>query len=108
MEINEYKKDDKYVINVKGDVDVYTMETLKASVTTALNSDTKQFLVDLEECSYIDSSGIGVLITALKQFTQKGGEFLLCDVSAPIMKIFKLSRLDQLFDFCTKKDLGLE
>ncbi len=108
MEAKEYIKDDNYVIEVAGDINMYTANKLKIAIFNAFLSDKKRLIMNLEKTEYIDSSGIGILIVALKKVEKLDGEFYLCNVPEAVMKVLKLTQLHKVFKFCTKEDYKLE
>ncbi|WP_010665012.1 STAS domain-containing protein [Marinilabilia salmonicolor] len=57
------------------------------------------FTLSLQNIKFIDSTGIGVLISALKTARQHNGEFYLTDVNKEVMDLLALMKLDKVFDF---------
>jgi len=55
-------------------------------------------LIDLEEVTFIDSSGLGALVLAFKAVRSMGGKFVLCSVSDQARMLFELTGTDQLFE----------
>jgi anti-anti-sigma factor len=58
----------------------------------------RQLVIDLSRLSFIDSSGLGVLVTALKTARQAGGDVRLCGLSESVRSIFELTRLFRVFN----------
>jgi len=56
------------------------------------------FEIDFKQCTFIDSTGLGVLVSTYKKCTEKNGNFTLYSINADVMKLFKLTRLDKVFD----------
>jgi len=77
--------------------------TIAASVKEQLNSNLNQpnvdFILNLENIKFIDSTGIGVLISALKTARQNNGSFILSNVNKEVMDLLTLMKLDKVFDF---------
>ncbi len=59
------------------------------------------FILNLQNIKFIDSTGIGVLISALKTARQNNRSFLLSNVNSEVLSLFKMMKLDQVFDFQT-------
>jgi anti-sigma B factor antagonist len=57
----------------------------------------KHFKLNFSECTFIDSTGLGVLVSVYKRCMEKDGSFKLYSVNPQVMKIFKLTRLDRVF-----------
>jgi anti-sigma B factor antagonist len=56
------------------------------------------FDINFKQCTFIDSTGLGVLVSTYKKCTEKNGRFTLYSINADVMKLFKLTRLDKVFD----------
>jgi anti-sigma B factor antagonist len=65
-------------------------------------------VVDLTPLNFIDSSGLGALVTALKAARQAGGDIRLCGLSAPVKSIFELTRLYRVFDIFENRTEAVE
>jgi len=72
---------------------------IKGQLTDALKSKGVKLVLDLQNIKFIDSTGIGVLISALKTARQHNSSFVLCAVQEDVMSLLKLMKLDQIFDF---------
>lgn len=57
----------------------------------------KYFVLDLSKCTFIDSTGLGALVSVYKKCVELNGSFKLKSVNSPqVMKIFELTRLDKV------------
>ena len=58
----------------------------------------KDLTLDFSKCTFIDSTGLGVLVSLYKKCTELNGNFILTSITNPqVLKIFKLTRLDKVF-----------
>jgi len=78
--------------------------TIAAEVKEELNKNLNDsaetdFVLDLQNIKFIDSTGIGVLISALKTARQNNGNFMLTHVNKEVMDLLSLMKLDKVFDF---------
>ncbi|NPA37237.1 MAG: STAS domain-containing protein [Chlorobi bacterium] len=71
---------------------------IKDNLTETLKKKGVQLTLNLKNIKFIDSTGIGVLISALKTAKQTGSNFKLCAVQDEVMSLLKLMKLDQIFD----------
>ncbi|WP_430816044.1 STAS domain-containing protein [Carboxylicivirga sp. RSCT41] len=71
---------------------------VKADLTAALSTEGTKMILNLSNISFIDSTGIGTLISALKTARQNGGTFQLCGIKAEVLSLLKLMKLDKVFD----------
>lgn len=82
-------------------------DRLNAPVATVVKDELNGLLVknqynlvlNLENIRFIDSTGIGVLISALKTARQNNGSFILSNVNKEVMSLLSLMKLDKVFDF---------
>ena len=65
-------------------------------------------LVDIAEVRYINSSGIGVLITILTKFRNKGGELYLINPSEHVKKLLIITKLQAIFNIAKSEEEALE
>lgn len=71
---------------------------VKSDLTDALANKGVKLVLDLSNVDFIDSTGIGTLISALKTSRQNGCSFQLCCVKPEVMSLLKLMKLDKIFD----------
>jgi anti-sigma B factor antagonist len=60
------------------------------------DSDSASIILDLSQVVFIDSSGLGAILSILKRMP-KGTELIICGATEPVMSMFKLTRLDRVF-----------
>jgi stage II sporulation protein AA (anti-sigma F factor antagonist) len=58
-----------------------------------VSGDVRNVILSLKELSFMDSSGLGVILGRYKQITAKGGRMVVCDVSPAVYRLFELSGL---------------
>ncbi|MGQ1947979.1 STAS domain-containing protein [Geofilum sp. OHC36d9] len=74
-------------------------QEVKISLNNALKQSEFQLILNLKNILFIDSTGIGVLISALKTSRQNNGTFILKAVNKDVMSLLTLMKLDKVFDF---------
>lgn len=63
-----------------------------------INKGEKNFSLDFRNCTFIDSTGLGVLVGIYKKCKEVNGSFKLHSInSSQVMKVFRLTRLDKVF-----------
>ncbi len=97
MEIKLKKYSSTYIIEVVGDMDLYSSFELKNVVTKMLAKDIKNYVVDLAKVDYIDSSGIGVLIHIFSNIKKLNRILKISNVHGSVEKVIKLTKLSQYF-----------
>lgn len=73
-------------------------------VNTAIQDNILVCIVDISELRYINSSGIGVLITILTKFRNKGGEVYLMKPSETVQKLLVITKLNAIFNVIENED----
>jgi anti-sigma B factor antagonist len=82
------------VIAVEGELDLYTGPVLERALTQALADGSGSVIVDLTQCSLIDSNGLGILVKANNRLTRRGDPRIAVACPDPIMrKIFEITAL---------------
>lgn len=82
------------VIEVGGEIDAVTVVTLKDALERALPSATGAVVVDLRDVSFLDSTGLGVLVSAMKAARRGGVHFRLVSDTARVRRVFEITGLD--------------
>jgi anti-sigma B factor antagonist len=86
------------VLQVGGEVDVATAPRLREQLIKLVNDQRFRVVVDLGGVDFIDSTGLGVLIGALKRVRTHGGDLTLVCTERRILKVFEITGLNQVFD----------
>ncbi len=85
------------VIAVDGQLIVGNRQELKNLVQDALEEGDRKFLIDFAGTAYIDSSGLGALVSISKKIREHGGELRLAELNEDLRALFELTKLDTLF-----------
>ena len=99
MDFKVVAKDDVTLIEVGGQLIVGNRQLLKEQVLAQLERGDRKFIVDFSNTDYIDSSGLGVLVTLSKKIREQGGQLSLVSLSEDLRTLFELTKLDTLFIF---------
>lgn len=86
------------VISVQGEVDVYTAPKLREEIHRKMDEGANRVVVDLAGVAYMDSSGLGVLIGALKRARESGGDLVVSSPNARISRILEVTGLSRIFN----------
>ncbi len=85
------------VVEVDGQLIVGNRQELKQRVLDALEGGARKFLIDFTRTGYIDSSGLGVLVSLSKKIREEGGDLRLAGLNEDLKTLFELTKLDTLF-----------
>ena len=83
-------------------------QELKQQVLDELESGERTFVIDFASTGYIDSSGLGVLVSLSKKIREQGGELRLAGLNEDLRTLFELTKLDTLFRIADNKEQALE
>ena len=89
-------------------LDAHNSDELKIEMNRLFESGTKNLLVDLKEVRFIDSSGLGVLVSGFKNASTHQGSIKLCSLQNQVKSMFELTRLHRVFDIYQTIDEALE
>ena len=85
------------VVEVDGQLIVGNRHELKDMIQTALDRGERKLLVDFSRTGYIDSSGLGALVSISKRIREATGELRLAGLNDDLRSLFELTKLDTLF-----------
>ncbi|MEO8132153.1 MAG: STAS domain-containing protein [Bryobacteraceae bacterium] len=68
----------------------------------------KKVVIDLSQLRFVDSSGLGVLLSCFRQVKSSGGALGLCGMSKPVRSLFELVRMHRVFDIYETKEQAIQ
>jgi anti-sigma B factor antagonist len=89
--------DERTIVEVAGEIDVYTAPTLRERLTTLVDEGRTDLVVDLTQVRFMDSTGLGLLVGVLKRVRGLDGRLQLVIDSERLMKVFRITALTQVF-----------
>lgn len=89
-------------------LDANNSEELKAELKQFFENGTKDLVIDLKEVLFIDSSGLGVLVSGYKNAASQHGTLKLSNLQSQVKSMFELTRLHRVFDIFTTVDDALQ
>ncbi|MEP7344295.1 MAG: STAS domain-containing protein [Gemmatimonadaceae bacterium] len=102
------KQGDICIVDVEGQLIVGNRQELKQKVLDEVERGDRKFLVDFTHTGYIDSSGLGVLVSLSKKIRELGGELRLAGLNEDLQTLFELTKLDTLFRISDTREVGLQ
>jgi anti-sigma B factor antagonist len=85
------------VVEVRGEVDVSTAPQLRQALMELAAEGRCEVVVALDGVEFLDSTGLGVLVSGLKRFRTMGGDLILVCTRPRILRVLELTRLDRAF-----------
>jgi anti-sigma B factor antagonist len=95
------------VLPLEGEIDLHVSPRIAASLGAMIEQKPMRLVIDLSAVSYIDSSGLAVLIEGMQNVEAYGGKFILAGLQDNVRPIFEIARLDQVFIIFPHVDAAL-
>ena len=93
------KRDDKLIANLIGELDHHSAEEVRVKIDDRIDRDNiKKIILDFGGVTFMDSSGIGVVVGRYKKISSKGGALCVVDVNRGVNRVFELSGLFKIID----------
>ena len=86
------------VLSVRGEVDVSTAPRLRQALIELATDGRERVVVDLDGVEFLDSTGLGVLVSGLKRFRTLGGDLILSCSQGRVLRVFEITGLDRAFE----------
>ncbi len=96
------------VLEVAGEIDVYTAPQLRQRLISLVEAGDRRVVVDLGRVDFLDSTGLGVLVGALKRLRGVNGELTLVCAQERLLKIFRITGLDRVFTLYDSVDAATD
>lgn len=98
MELRVERRDQATVVKIGGEhLDASNAGIFKQDMGPILEQNSKLAL-DFSGIRFMDSSGLGAILSCLRRMTPAGGELKLCCMTKPVRTLFELVRMDRIFD----------
>jgi anti-sigma B factor antagonist len=97
LKLGHYAKDGIEVIDVQGEIDMYTAPRLRELLIDLVSKGHYQLVVNLEKVGFLDSTGLGVLVGGLRRVRAHDGSLDLVCTQQRILKILKITGLTEVF-----------
>ena len=97
LDIRTQTDGDVCTVTLEGEVDVYTAPRLKEELVSVIEGGCQYVIVDMQNVGFIDSSGLGVLVSALRRARERNGAVRIICTRENVLKIFRITGLDKVF-----------
>ena len=86
-----------HIIQPQGILDSVHANSLRRDIIDLTENGVKLILIDLQDITFMNSSGMGALVATLKTVKAAGGELALCSLTEQVQIIFELSKMNRIF-----------
>lgn len=94
--IDKKQSDQGVVVKVAGEIDAFTAPQLREELAALADGNSKTIIVDLQDVTYLDSTGLGVFVGLFKQMKSNGGELRLTNLSDRLQRLFEITGLSHV------------
>ena len=98
MEIVVRRESRFVIVDMVGELDVNAVARIRETLGDLTKTASPQILVNLARATYIDSSGLGILMAARRDALKGGGRLALCAMTKDVRMVFELTRLNKFFE----------
>lgn len=101
-------KNKALIVRLIGELDHHSANLVKTRMEAAIASGhSNHIILSLKGLSFMDSSGLGVILGRYKQITSKGGKMVVCDVNPAVYRLFEMSGLFKIITIEKNERLAL-
>lgn len=102
-------KENVLIVRLSGELDHHEAEALRSEWKDKIYKNSiKHVILNLESVTFMDSSGLGVILGRYKEVLQLGGEMVVCSISPPIKRLFEMSGLFKIVRLEENEAFALE
>ena len=87
---------DRTVVRLGGEIDVYTAPFVREKLDEQIHAGRADLVVDLSDVTFLDSTGLGVLVGRLKIARTRGGSLRLVGTAERVLRVFAITGLDKV------------
>ncbi len=108
MNIKREEQDNVVLMQIKEErLDAHNADELKQELGRLFEAGRTNVVVDLKEVRFIDSSGLGALVSGFKNASARQADLKLSGMQSQVRSMFELTRLHRVFDIYTTMDEAL-
>jgi anti-sigma B factor antagonist len=109
FEISDESLDQQtHVITVRGEVHVSTAPEFSERLNDAIANGKTGVIIDMTAVDFIDSTGLSVLLNALRRVTRQQGSLALAVSNPTVLRLFEITRLDSTFDIVADREAAID
>jgi anti-sigma B factor antagonist len=101
-------EDKSVLLTINGILNAHTAPDLKQKIEAMIDAGNRKLIVDMSEVEFVDSSGLAAIVSGLKKTHALDGSLVLVGVHPNVMEVFRLTLLDQVFQFYPDLDSALD
>lgn len=108
MIVNVEEKGDLVIMEIKEErLDAHNSGDLKSQMLSLFEEGKINIIIDLKEVRFVDSSGLGALVSGYKNASARNGNLKLCGLQPQVKSMFELTRLHRVFEIFSSAEEAL-
>ncbi len=108
MQLQEKQMSDVLIVRpLEKRIDASTATEFKEKISGWIEAGNRRIVLNLSEVDFIDSSGLGAIISGLKKIGNDG-RLVICVVRETVMSLFRLTRMNRVFDIYPSEDEAVQ
>ncbi len=100
--------DDVCYLTLAGEIDSLSAGLIKDKIQSQVESQIYNIVFDMTQVKFMDSAGLGVLVSGLKLCTKNGGDLVLVGLTENVRELFRITRLDTVFKMFPDRQAAAE
>ncbi|MBS4215790.1 MULTISPECIES: anti-sigma F factor antagonist [Neobacillus] len=109
LNIDLETKHDVLLIRLSGELDHHTADELREKASSEIeNNGIRHIVLNLAQLTFMDSSGLGVILGRYKQIKQVHGEMVVCAISPAIQRLFDMSGMFKIIKMEPTEEFALQ
>ncbi|GAA0084530.1 anti-sigma F factor antagonist [Clostridium sp. CTA-7] len=93
------KKEDKLIVSLMGELDHHSAEEVRVKIDDRIDRDNiKKVILNFNGVTFMDSSGIGVVIGRYKKMQNRNGKLCVVEINRTVNKVFEISGMYKIID----------
>ena len=97
-------KEQVKIIKLTGNLNATTSQEFRQKIAETLKDGKKIVLVDFQDVTFMDSSGLGALVLAFKTLRAADSKLVLCSINEQVRILFELTNMDKVFEIFPSQD----
>ncbi|OPY14600.1 MAG: Anti-sigma-B factor antagonist [Syntrophus sp. PtaU1.Bin005] len=104
MQLHQNKMGDVLIVRpLERRIDAATATEFKEKMSEWIGAGNRRIVLNLSEVDFIDSSGLGAIVSSLKKIGNDG-DLVICSVRETVMSLFRLTRMNRVFDILSSEE----
>ena len=95
------------VVDVEGEIDVFTAPTLRGTLIGLIQEGKHRIIVNLADVGFMDSTGLGILVGALKRMKEREGELAIAGAHGTVLRVLNVTGLNAVFSLRDSVDAAI-